>query len=222
MAVDHHCSYRPRAGQEHMHNRVAFHTQEFPYANMDGYERLIAFKTSPDAAQEKGRNLNRRKPSKFPRFLGRFDFSQSWCILNLGRRDVQRPQSTLRGWLRKRMPELGAFCCFRPRTWRTQRKNANLSSALSAVPAVRTMPGSLRPCGVAGSRTVPMRRYGFRGGVEAHGGAEGALACSVIPSAARNHAVILFRVSVQHAPRDKENTPCAETQFSRRLYGCVL
>jgi hypothetical protein len=30
-----------------MHNRVAFHTDELPYANMDGYERLIAFKTSP-------------------------------------------------------------------------------------------------------------------------------------------------------------------------------
>jgi hypothetical protein len=49
LAVDHHCSYHPRAGQEHMHNRVAFHTPGFPYANMDGYERLIAFKTSPDA-----------------------------------------------------------------------------------------------------------------------------------------------------------------------------
>jgi hypothetical protein len=48
LAVDHHCSYHPRAGQEHMHNRVAFHTDKFPYANMDGYERLIAFKTSPD------------------------------------------------------------------------------------------------------------------------------------------------------------------------------
>jgi hypothetical protein len=48
-AVDHHCSYHPRAGQEHMHNRVAFGTEEFPYANMDGFERLIAFKTSPDA-----------------------------------------------------------------------------------------------------------------------------------------------------------------------------
>jgi hypothetical protein len=48
-AVDHHCSYHPRAGQEHMHNRVAFHTAEMPYANMDGYERLIAFKTSPAA-----------------------------------------------------------------------------------------------------------------------------------------------------------------------------
>jgi hypothetical protein len=49
VAVDHHCSYGPRAGQEHMHNRVAFFTDTFPYANMDGYERLIAFKTSPDA-----------------------------------------------------------------------------------------------------------------------------------------------------------------------------
>lgn len=47
VAVDHHCSYHPRAGQEHMHNRVAFHTDKFPYANMDGYERLIAFRTSP-------------------------------------------------------------------------------------------------------------------------------------------------------------------------------
>lgn len=47
VAVDHHCSYHPRAGQEHMHNRVAFHTEKLPYANMDGYERLIALKTSP-------------------------------------------------------------------------------------------------------------------------------------------------------------------------------
>ncbi len=46
LVVDHHCSYHPRAGQEHMHNRLAFHTDKFPYANMDGYERLIAFKTS--------------------------------------------------------------------------------------------------------------------------------------------------------------------------------
>jgi len=49
VAVDHHCSYHPRAGQEHMHNRVAFGTADVPYANMDGYERLIAFKTSPTA-----------------------------------------------------------------------------------------------------------------------------------------------------------------------------
>ena len=49
LAVDHHCSYGPRAGQEHMHNRVAFSTDKMPWANMDGYERLIAFKTSPQA-----------------------------------------------------------------------------------------------------------------------------------------------------------------------------
>ena len=49
VAVDHHSSYHPRAGQEHMHNRVAFRTDDLPYANMDGYERLIAFKTSPAA-----------------------------------------------------------------------------------------------------------------------------------------------------------------------------
>ena len=42
--VDHHCSYGPRAGQEHMHNRVAFFTDEMPYGNMDGFERVIAFK----------------------------------------------------------------------------------------------------------------------------------------------------------------------------------
>jgi hypothetical protein len=40
------CSYSPRAGQEHMHNRVAFHTDGLPWANMDGYERVIAFKPS--------------------------------------------------------------------------------------------------------------------------------------------------------------------------------
>ena len=47
-AIDHMCSYGPRAGQEHMHNRVAFHTDKLPWANMDGYERVIAFKTSDD------------------------------------------------------------------------------------------------------------------------------------------------------------------------------
>jgi hypothetical protein len=49
LLVDHHCSYHPRAGQDHMHNRLAFFTDDFPYANMDGYERLIAFKTGPAA-----------------------------------------------------------------------------------------------------------------------------------------------------------------------------
>jgi len=45
-AVDHHASYKPRPGQEHMHNRLSFATDDFPFANMDGHERLIAFKTS--------------------------------------------------------------------------------------------------------------------------------------------------------------------------------
>ena len=48
-AIDHMCSYGPRAGQEHMHNRVAFHVEKMPYANMDGYERVIALKTSAAA-----------------------------------------------------------------------------------------------------------------------------------------------------------------------------
>jgi len=49
VAVDHHCSYKPRAGQEHMHNRVAFSSDEYPYANMDGYERVIALRTGEAA-----------------------------------------------------------------------------------------------------------------------------------------------------------------------------
>ncbi len=49
LAVDHHCSCKPRAGQEHMHNRLAFGTEGLPFANMDGYERLIAFKPGNDA-----------------------------------------------------------------------------------------------------------------------------------------------------------------------------
>jgi hypothetical protein len=48
LVVDHHCSYNPRAGQEHMHNRMAFFTDEMPFANMDGYERVLALKTSTD------------------------------------------------------------------------------------------------------------------------------------------------------------------------------
>jgi len=48
LVIDHMCSYSPRAGGEHMHNRIAFHTDKAPFANMDGYERLIAIKTSPE------------------------------------------------------------------------------------------------------------------------------------------------------------------------------
>ena len=68
LAVDHHASYAPRPGQEHMHNRVAFHTDTMPWANMDGYERLIAFKTSERAdvavGQVESERLRARK--EFP------------------------------------------------------------------------------------------------------------------------------------------------------------
>jgi hypothetical protein len=68
LVVDHHCSYHPRAGQEHMHNRVAFHTPELPYANMDGYERVIAFKTSDSADVAVGQvsSYRLRKMEKLP------------------------------------------------------------------------------------------------------------------------------------------------------------
>lgn len=68
LAVDHHCSYSPRAGQEHMHNRVAFSTEEMPHANMDGYERLIAFKTSDsaDVAMGQVESPRLRKMEKLP------------------------------------------------------------------------------------------------------------------------------------------------------------
>jgi hypothetical protein len=68
VVVNHHSSYHPRAGQEHMHNRVAFHTDDLPYANMDGYERLIAFKTSPavDIAVGQVESDRLRKAEKLP------------------------------------------------------------------------------------------------------------------------------------------------------------
>ena len=50
LAVDHRSSYAPRAGQEHMHNRLSFASQTMPYANMDGYERLIAFQKTEGAS----------------------------------------------------------------------------------------------------------------------------------------------------------------------------
>jgi len=54
VAVDFGCSYGPRGAMEHMHNRLAFSTRELPYACMDGYERLIAFKTSDDVDMAMG------------------------------------------------------------------------------------------------------------------------------------------------------------------------
>ncbi len=69
VAVDHHCSYKPRPGQEHMHNRVAFHTDSWPYANMDGYERVIAFRTDDpevDVAVGQVESRRLRKQLKLP------------------------------------------------------------------------------------------------------------------------------------------------------------
>jgi len=68
LVVDHHCSYNPRAGQEHIHNRLAFFTDEMPFANMDGYERVLAVKTSEDVDIAVGQvESNRlRKVEEFP------------------------------------------------------------------------------------------------------------------------------------------------------------
>ncbi len=76
--VDHHCSYNPRAGGEHMHNRLAFHTDTLPWANMDGYERLIAFKTAEPAAVAIGQveSERLRVTEKFPPELWDWDLPQ--------------------------------------------------------------------------------------------------------------------------------------------------
>ena len=78
LAVDHHCSYHPRAGQEHMHNRVAFWRDGFPYANMDGFERLIGFKTSAaaDIAIGQVESTRLRKTEKLPPEFWHQEFPQ--------------------------------------------------------------------------------------------------------------------------------------------------
>ncbi|MCC5845196.1 MAG: hypothetical protein JJU05_13180 [Verrucomicrobia bacterium] len=60
LMVDHHVSYNPRAGQEHMHNRLSFGTADMPWAVMDGHERLIAFETSDHADVAVGEVSSRR------------------------------------------------------------------------------------------------------------------------------------------------------------------
>ena len=60
LVVDHHCSYHPRAGQEHMHNRMAFFTDEMPFANMDGYEHVLAFKSTDHVDITVGEVASRR------------------------------------------------------------------------------------------------------------------------------------------------------------------
>jgi hypothetical protein len=81
--VDHQCSYSPHAGQEHMHNRVAFHTDAFPYMNMDGYERLIAFKPSADVdlavgqvESERLREVNEKPPCNWHNEYPQVRFAQ--------------------------------------------------------------------------------------------------------------------------------------------------
>ncbi len=49
VAVDHHCSYWVRPGQEHMHNRLSFASKDLPSANMDGFERMLGWKSGPIA-----------------------------------------------------------------------------------------------------------------------------------------------------------------------------
>jgi len=68
LVVDHRCSFRPRPGQEHMHNRLAFFTDDMPYANMDGYERVLAVKTSEyaDIAIGQVESNRLRKMEQFP------------------------------------------------------------------------------------------------------------------------------------------------------------
>lgn len=65
-APDHRVSYYERPGQEHLHNRMAFRSPRFAYSNMDGFERLITFKTSDMAdvavAQVESPRLREVKP----------------------------------------------------------------------------------------------------------------------------------------------------------------
>lgn len=60
LAIDHMCSYSPRADQEHLHNRVAVFTDDWAFANMDGHERLIGFQSSPDVDAAEGLVTSRR------------------------------------------------------------------------------------------------------------------------------------------------------------------
>jgi hypothetical protein len=66
IAIDHNCSYGPRPGQEHMHNRLAVGNAEFPYANMDGHERLLGFKAGPVADVAVGQVESKRLRQVLP------------------------------------------------------------------------------------------------------------------------------------------------------------
>lgn len=87
-AVDHFCSYRPRAGQEHMHNRLAFSTPDLPWANLDGYERLIAWQ--PGAAADIAVAQVESPRLRAVRDLPPENWDQRWPLLPLSRPLVYR------------------------------------------------------------------------------------------------------------------------------------
>ena len=68
LMVDHHASYAPRVGQEHMHNRLSFGTATMPWATIDGHERLLGFATHPevDIAHGQVQSTRLRRTPKLP------------------------------------------------------------------------------------------------------------------------------------------------------------
>ncbi|MCC5850138.1 MAG: hypothetical protein JJU29_18795 [Verrucomicrobia bacterium] len=82
LMVDHHVSYNPRAGQEHMHNRLSFGTPDMPWAVMDGHERLIAFETG-DLADIAIGDVSSRRLRRMPK-LPPEDWDQRWDRHELG------------------------------------------------------------------------------------------------------------------------------------------
>lgn len=81
LMVDHHVSFNPRAGQEHMHNRLSFGTAEMPWANMDGHERVLGLVTHPEVDVSVGEVTSRRL-RHMPR-LPPEEWDQRWNVLPL-------------------------------------------------------------------------------------------------------------------------------------------
>ncbi len=96
LMVDHHVSYNPRAGQEHMHNRLSFGTPDMPWAVMDGHERLLAFETSPYADVAVG-EVSSRRLRRMPK-LPPEEWDQRWDRHELdGELQYQRAVVLLKG-----------------------------------------------------------------------------------------------------------------------------
>ncbi|TVR07545.1 MAG: hypothetical protein EA401_14795 [Planctomycetota bacterium] len=82
LMVDHHVSYNPRAGQEHMHNRLSFGTEDMPWAVIDGHERVLGLATSEAADVMVGEVAStrlRRMPKLPPE-----EWDQRWDTHELG------------------------------------------------------------------------------------------------------------------------------------------